>query len=234
MATAQVIGDRLGDFRVTGELYENQTYLASTDGGRQVVLKILEADCLLKNQLHPSVRDRLARVRELPHVGVANLLGVERDGGRTFLVWEYVRGVSLEQWAPAPGQLERIARELILQVRWLHACGIVHGAIHGRNVFILPSGRLRMTHVSPYLYHDEADDAGPLIELLRASSSKPPINLRRSPAWAPTWRRGSNPTTPGQPPSPIFVATGGGGAGPWRWPSASPSPRRRSIMKSGR
>jgi hypothetical protein len=57
------------------------TYLAIGPGGRGVVLKKMDDDCLLRGQLHPSVRERLARVRELAHGGVANLYGVGRDGG---------------------------------------------------------------------------------------------------------------------------------------------------------
>jgi hypothetical protein len=48
-------------------------------GGRQVVLKKLDDDCLLDGQLHPSIKLRLERVRELPVRCVANFLGVERD-----------------------------------------------------------------------------------------------------------------------------------------------------------
>src|SRR5687768_5806805 len=55
------------------------SYLAAGPGGRGVVLKPLDRDCLLKNGLHPSIRERLARVRELALAGVANLYGVERD-----------------------------------------------------------------------------------------------------------------------------------------------------------
>jgi serine/threonine protein kinase len=174
-APAQIPAD-LGGYQLLRELYPDQTWLARAPGGRSVALKILDADCLLRGQLHPSVRDRLARVRELAHTGVAHLHSVERDAGRTYMVWEYVEGLSLEQWAatsqPGPQlgrrDLPHLARELILAVQTLHARGIVHGAIHGRNIFLTPAGRLRLTHVSPFLYHDVADDVGPLIDLLRA------------------------------------------------------------------
>src|SRR5438067_5806613 len=56
------------------------TFPATGPSGRAVVLKALDNDCLLKKgTLHPSIRDRLARVRELALTGVANLYGVERD-----------------------------------------------------------------------------------------------------------------------------------------------------------
>ena len=43
----------------------------------------MDHDCLLRGQLHPSIRERLSRVRELAHGGVANLYGVGRDGGES-------------------------------------------------------------------------------------------------------------------------------------------------------
>lgn len=168
--------EEFGGHVVLRELYPDQTYLAVAPGGRQVVLKMLDDDCLLAGQLHHSVRDRLARVREVAHAGVANLFGVERDAGRAYMVWEYVDGITLDQWAAPPDEesdqrtprdLPRLARELILAVQTLHARGIVHGSIHARNVILTPKGKLRLIDISPFLYHDVADDIGPLIDLLR-------------------------------------------------------------------
>ena len=60
-----------------------------------VVRKRLDDDCLLDGQLHPSIRQRLERVRELPLTGVANLIGVEKNNaGVAELVWQFVTGTS--------------------------------------------------------------------------------------------------------------------------------------------
>jgi hypothetical protein len=161
----------LGGYRIVRGLDAPRSYLADA-GGRQVVLKMLDADCLLGDHLHPAVRDRLARVRELPHVGVADLLGVQRDWPFTFMVWEYVEGLPLAQWAGSAQELPWLARELTLGLRGLHARGLVHGSLHEHNVIFTPAGRLRLTHVSPYLYHEISDDAGPLLELLRGLAAR--------------------------------------------------------------
>ena len=87
----------IGGYRIERELGEG-SLLASESNGRRVVLKMLEEDCLLKGALHPMIKDRLGRVRELAHLGVANLHGAERDGERAFLVWEFVEGITLEQY----------------------------------------------------------------------------------------------------------------------------------------
>lgn len=156
------------------------SFLAVGPGGRGVVLKALESDCLLpKGSLHPNIRDRLNRVRELALAGVANLHGVERDAARpqqgcdAWLVWEYVRGQTFDQYATAPGRTPRevavAARELILTVDSLHLQGIVHGSIKGGNVIVSSHGSIRLTHVSPLLYTDPSEDAMALVELLDAT-----------------------------------------------------------------
>jgi serine/threonine protein kinase len=137
-----------------------QTYIALADGGRQVFLKPLDPDCLLQGQLHPSIKERLARVRELALKSAANLHGVERDQPGVFLVWEFIDGATLESYAPslAPLQLIALMREVVLSVEALHQVGIVHGAIHARNIIVDPTGRPRLTHISPLLFHDPAVD----------------------------------------------------------------------------
>src|SRR5258706_7724186 len=112
----------IGGYRIIQTISE-QSWIAVVAGGRRVVLKVLDEDCLWKGQLHPNVRDRLARVRELAHVGVANLYGVERDGGLTYLVWEYVEGRTLDVYtrSAGPRELARLARGLVLGLEMLHA-----------------------------------------------------------------------------------------------------------------
>lgn len=169
--SVKVASDRseIGGYGVIRTLSE-QNWVALAPGGRKVVLKVLDEDCLWKGQLHPNVKDRLARVRELAHPGVANLYGVERDGGLVYLVWEYVEGVSLEEFAASAQcngrDLLLLARELVLSVEVLHARGIVHGMLKASNVIINPEGRAVLTHVSPLLYSNPAQDVSTLITTL--------------------------------------------------------------------
>src|SRR5688572_3508433 len=113
----------IGGYEILRALAAEQSWLASAPGGRLVVLKTLDEDCLWKGHLHPNVKDRLGRVRELAHSGVANLYGVERDGGLTFLVWEYVAGETLAERSASKSCGQRdlmvLARELVLAVEML-------------------------------------------------------------------------------------------------------------------
>src|SRR6266480_592821 len=132
----------IGVYEIEKELGEG-AYLGREKSGKRVVLKMLEGDCLLKGMLHPMIKDRLGRVRELAHLGVANLRGAEREGERAFLVWEYVEGVTLEEYlreGKDKRALEKIAREIGAHVEGLHGLGIVHGALHARNVIVMGDG----------------------------------------------------------------------------------------------
>jgi serine/threonine protein kinase len=157
-------------YAVASTLSENKSYLSIGPGGRGLVLKKLDEECLVRSLLHPNIRERLCRVRELPHGGIANLHGVGRDHDAAYLIWEYVEGVPFDQYATAPARSPRelaiAARELALATASLHLLGIVHGDLVAGNIFVLPSGAIRLTHVSPLLYSDTAVDADSVLALL--------------------------------------------------------------------
>jgi serine/threonine protein kinase len=159
----------VGDYPIVRALKPDQSYLALDSAGRQVVIKILDSDCLLRGRLHPNIQSRLARVRELAHTAVANLHGVERAGGKAFVVWQYIPGTTLDQYAPrleSPATLAQLAREIVLAVESLHLLGIVHGRIHANNVIIDELGKVHLTHVSPLLYDDPATDGRDLAAMI--------------------------------------------------------------------
>jgi tRNA A-37 threonylcarbamoyl transferase component Bud32 len=157
-------------YTVDQALTPGQSYLAIGPGGRGIVLKKMDEDCMLKGAMHPSIRERLCRVRELAHGGVANLHGVGRDGDIAYLIWEYVRGKTFDEYVADPARDARdlllLAREIILSVDSLHMQGIVHGAIGGGNIIIGPDSSVRLTHVSPLLYTDLTADAESVFSLL--------------------------------------------------------------------
>jgi hypothetical protein len=162
-------------YTVDSTLSDDGCYLAIGPGGRGVTLKRMEDDCILKGQLHPAVKERLERVREIAHGGVANLFGVERDGGAAWLVWEYVQGEPFDAYAAKPErslrELAAAGREVALAVDLLHMQGIVHGAVHAGNVIVSPAGPVRLTHVSPLLYEDAQHDADAVLAMLESAIS---------------------------------------------------------------
>ena len=157
-------------YAVEKPLTPGHSYLAAGPGGRKIVLKKMDEDCLLRGDLHPSIRERLSRVRELAHAGVANLHGAARDGESAYMIWEFVPGQTFDEFIADPNRTQReillLARELILSVDSLHMQGIVHGALIGGNVIVAPDGQVRLTHVSPLLYTDTATDVESVMTLL--------------------------------------------------------------------
>jgi len=156
-------------YAVVETLSPGATYLAIGPGGRGVALKRLDPDCLYHELLHPDVRDRLSRVRELAHAGVANFIGVGKDKtADAWLIWEYIEGTPLAAYAKdrcaSPREVAVLVRELVLTVESLHMQGIVHGAIQSGNVIVAADGTVRLTHISPLLYDDPADDAEAILE----------------------------------------------------------------------
>jgi hypothetical protein len=169
-APAEICG-----YPVDTALSDKGTYLAIGPGGRGVVVKRMEDECVLNDQLHPAVRERLARVREIAHGGVAILFGVVQDAVAAWLVWEYVPGQPFDAYAANPDrslrELASAGREVALAVDLLHMQGIVHGSVHGGNVIVSPGGAVRLTHVSPLLYNDPAPDAEAVLAMLESAVS---------------------------------------------------------------
>lgn len=168
--------------------------------GRRVVLKPLPTDCLdasggggqVGGGLHEHVHARLSRVRELADVRVAGLHGVEVDEVLgPVMVWEWVEGEELPVAVREAGLLGKcsvleVAREVVAGVERLHLLGIVHGALHLRNVIARPyhaaaragsvsAAGLVLTHVSPLVIDDPRRDLADLRRLLRDLNGSPVV-----------------------------------------------------------
>jgi hypothetical protein len=156
-------------------LVPQRSFLCADASKNIVVLKRVDEDCLHRQLLHPSIRDRLARVRELPHPRLATLRAVERWNGLPCLVWTYLDG---ETWDDAitrsPDRLPQLAAALVTAVAAMHEAGLVHGSIHGRNIIVRPDQQVWLTHVSPYLYTDPGGDIASVLQLLEASARRLP------------------------------------------------------------
>lgn len=143
------------------------TVSATDASGRRVLLKLIPDDCLNRGDLHTSVRERLVRVRELAHGGVANLLAVERAEDAAWMVWEHGDGTPIRQASiPDSVALRRIGHRLVSAVQLLHARGIVHGQLSPSSVIITSHGDVRLTLISPLLYMDVGNDVVAVREII--------------------------------------------------------------------
>jgi hypothetical protein len=165
-------------YRLLQELVPGQTFLCCDVSENIVVLKHLEDDCLHGRQLHPSIKDRLLRVRELPHPRIATLRTVERWRGPAYLVWTYLDGQTWDEALADPScNLLQLSSALAVTVEVLHQTGIVHGQLHGRNIIVRPDRQVCLTHVSPYLYTDPQADLAAIVELLHAAGQRLPPGI---------------------------------------------------------
>lgn len=163
-------GDMVGQWRIERPLPGGRSWLAEA-AGRRAVLKPLHPDCLLKHRLHPLIHDRLAHLRGLAHLELASLIEVQRSGGRVIAVWQFIAAETLEEFTErnadiSAAQRAQIALTLALAVQSLHDMGVVHGAIHERNVFVTADRQVRLTHVSPLLHDDPSVDTTAVTKLI--------------------------------------------------------------------
>jgi len=156
-------------YRFNAELSPG-TYRCVGPDGRLWVLKRLDDDCLHAGGLHPAIRDRLARVRELPHARVATLAAVVRGTDGPYLVWAFVQGQPIDPARLSADRFPAVARGLASAVETLHARGLVHGSLTAGNVILSPAGDVWLTHLSPYLWDDPADDVRAVLDLLRPAA----------------------------------------------------------------
>lgn len=181
--------EHLAGCQVTNAL-SDKAYRALDPSGRSLVLKRVPLDCLQGEKFHPAVHQRLLRIQELAHPGVANLHGVERDGSAILAIWDYLPGQPIDTYFRPPDESSlttasapsadafaqesserrfiRIARELILLVQSLHRLGLVHGSLSAGNVIVDSTGQVRLTDLSPLLFDDPAMDERALRALLLA------------------------------------------------------------------
>ncbi len=148
----------------------------------RLVVKRLDDDLLLGHDLHPLVRDRLAKLRELPLNGVSLPLGVwagELTDGRVdttsvWTLWHWVEGRELVPEDCSAGRLSAIAIAAFEALEQLHELGLAHGAVHRGNVLVGKRDtadeeveRVILLHPSPLLVTDMEADVIGLCRVLR-------------------------------------------------------------------
>jgi serine/threonine protein kinase len=123
----------------------------------RVLHPLLHGEFVLKfahRRLDPDAPERAVLINEgrtlvrLDHPGLARVIDLDLDRDRPFLVLEYVRGRTLEQYAaeahPSPKQAAQLVTELARTVAYLHSQGVVHQDIKPRNIVLDGAGRPRL------------------------------------------------------------------------------------------
>jgi serine/threonine-protein kinase len=136
--------------RLLGEGAMAAVYLAVHSIGRREAIKVLHKEIAH----HPEVRARFEQeayaVNRLQHPGAVAIHDIdETEDGAPFMVMEFLEGESLaarlerEERIPQ-AELLRIVDELLDVLAAAHGIGIVHRDVKPDNLFLLPSGKLKV------------------------------------------------------------------------------------------
>ncbi len=141
------IGQKLGHFRVSGELGRGGmgTVYRATDLrlGREVALKVLPLAVSDGSEMAERFAQEARLLAALSHTNIASIFGIEEDGGRRLLVLELVDGPGLEERI-ARGRLSvreslETASQIARALEVAHRAGIVHRDLKPSNVKLVGS-----------------------------------------------------------------------------------------------
>ena len=134
--------------------YEIREHLG--DGSTATVYKAFDErlgrDVAIK-MLLPHVRDTTRKrffqeataAAQLNHPNIMSIYDIDEDGGRNFLVVEFVEGVSLAYYVPsAPEVVIDLGVQIALALQYAHEREIIHRDIKPANIHVTPDGRVKI------------------------------------------------------------------------------------------
>lgn len=146
LSASILVGSRVGRFLVRERLGSGgmgEVFLA-TDSvlKRDVALKAISAAHSGDSNYHKRLIKEAERVSQLNDEHIAKIYDVAEHGGRTFLVMEFVRGVTLRTLLNQPigkGDFTRIAKQCLEGAAAAHAKGILHCDLKPENIMVTPA-----------------------------------------------------------------------------------------------
>lgn len=118
--------------------------------GRLVAVKILRENLTGDPEFLARFQQEARAAANLTHPNIVTVHDFGRDGGRYYIVMEYIEGQDLKAQikAGAPFKVER-ALDLIIQIcagiGYAHRAGLVHCDVKPQNILVTPDGRVKIT-----------------------------------------------------------------------------------------
>ena len=96
-----------------------------------------------------SLQTEISLMEKLRHPNIVSLLGSERESDKFNIIMEYVPGKALDQLLETFGVLNvntirRYTRQLLSALKYLHANGVVHRDIKGKNILVDATGNCKL------------------------------------------------------------------------------------------
>src|SRR5471032_243608 len=115
---------------------------------RRVALKCLTAPATVSGDSHARVLREARAVARLTHPHIAGVYDVIEQDDRTFIVMEYVEGISLAAHlagGPLPAEdVRRIGRQLASALAAAHAQGVIHRDLKPANIQVMRDGSIKV------------------------------------------------------------------------------------------
>ncbi|MFZ1683805.1 MAG: protein kinase [Candidatus Zixiibacteriota bacterium] len=141
-------GNKLGPYEIIeragaggmGEVYRAR----DTRLGRDVAIKILPPHLSLSSDARARLEREARTISQLNHPHICTLYDIGADGGRSYLVLEYIDGVTLatrlEAGAVPPDELIAIGLQITDALAKAHGAGVVHRDLKPGNLMLTQSG----------------------------------------------------------------------------------------------
>ncbi len=147
-----LIGQKLGEYEVTARLGSGgmgEVFLAvDTRLRRKVALKLLPEEYTTDPVRLRRLEEEARAVSALNHPNIVTIHGIGQAGIITFLVTEFVPGLTLrEQTATGPlppKQVIDIAIQVVAALAVAHNAGVVHRDIKPENIMVRPDGLVKI------------------------------------------------------------------------------------------
>src|SRR5499427_4529255 len=145
-------GDRLGPYEIVGAIGAGgmgEVYKArDTRLGREVAIKLLRAEKLSSPERTARFIQEARSASALNHSHIVTIHDIGAEGGRDFIVMEYIKGRPLDQLIPPTGmpvgQVLRLAVQIADALSKAHAAGIIHRDLKPGNIMVTEEGDVKL------------------------------------------------------------------------------------------